>query len=79
MVALWPLFLCCSDLVPETLYTLAVGILRLEIAELGLVPHAHMPLAESQPDFSLIEIFDTHPLPVTASPEYLPLSSCALE
>ncbi len=72
-------FLPASYLIAQASNALPVSIFRLAIAKLGFVPHADMPLAESQPDFGLIERFDALPLPETAFPEYAPLCFRALK
>ena len=44
---------------------LAIGILRLQIAQLGLIAHADVPFAERQPYLCLIQCLYTYPLAPT--------------
>ena len=50
------------NLAAQTLDALAVGVLRLSIAQLGLIAHADMPLAKGQPDLRLVERLHAQPL-----------------
>src|SRR5258707_14669807 len=54
------------DFVAQLPDTSPICILWLPVTQLGLIPHAYMPFAESQPDLRLVERFDAQPLPVAA-------------
>src|ERR1700730_17202617 len=66
------------DILPQAIDALTIGILRLAIAQLRFITHANMPLAERQPNLSLVERPHPQPLAETLLPQHPTFSLDAL-